>query len=251
VLTDERRALILDRLGNQGRVLAADLSAELEVSQDTIRRDLRELDDAGLVRRVHGGALPRHGDASPFATRARRAPEAKASIARRAAACVQDGQVVVLDGGTTTLELARALRDDLRASVITTSPPIALALADHPGLEVTVIGGTLRPNALVTVGAMAIEALRVIRADVVFLGVCGLHPEIGVTTEDLEERHVKAAMIVGAAEVVALADHDKLGTAMPIVVAPLQAVTQLVTDADADDDALAPYRALGIEVLHA
>jgi DeoR/GlpR family transcriptional regulator of sugar metabolism len=249
MLTDERRSLILERLRTQGRVLAADLTAELAVSSDTIRRDLRELDDAGLVRRVHGGALPRHGDASSFATRARRAPEAKASIARRAAACVHDGQVVVLDGGTTTLELARALRDDLCASVITTSPPIALELADHPGLEITVVGGTLRPNALVTVGAVAIEALRVIRADVVFLGVCGLHPEIGVTTEDLEERHVKAAMIEGAAEVVALADHDKLGTAMPVVVAPLRVVTHLVTDAAAEEQALAPYRALGIEVL--
>jgi DeoR/GlpR family transcriptional regulator of sugar metabolism len=251
VLTDERRAVILERLGTHGRVLAADLTAELAVSADTIRRDLRELDEAGQLRRVHGGALPRHGDASPFATRARRAPQAKASIARRAASCVSDGQVVVLDGGTTTLEVARALRDDLNASVVTTSPPIALALADHPGLEVTVVGGTLRPNALVTVGVTAIDALRLIRADVVFLGVCGLHPEIGVTTDDLEERHVKAAMIEGAGEVVALADRDKLGTAMPIVVAPLSAVTQLVTDADADDDVLAPYRALGIEVLHA
>lgn len=230
-------------------MLAADLSAELDVSSDTIRRDLRELDGLGLLRRVHGGALPRHGDASPFTARERRAPEAKASIARRAAACVNDGQVVVLDGGTTTLELARALRDDLRASVITTSPPIALALADHPGLDVTVVGGMLRADSLVTVGAAAVDALRVIRADVVFLGVCGLHPEIGVTTNDLEERHVKAAMIDGAAEVVALADHDKLGTAMPVVVAPMGAVTRLVTDADVDERSLAPYRALGIEVL--
>jgi DeoR/GlpR family transcriptional regulator of sugar metabolism len=251
MLTDERRSLILDRIRNHGRVLAADLTAELGVSVDTIRRDLRELDDAGLLRRVHGGALPRHGDASPFAARARRAPEAKASIARRAAECVRDDQIIVLDGGTTTLEVARALRDDLRAHVITTSPPIALALADHPGLEVTVVGGTLRPNALVTVGAAAIEALRVVRADVVFLGVCGLHPEIGVTTEDLEERHVKAAMIEGAAEVVALADHDKLGTAMPVVVAPISAVTRLVTDADVDDAAVAPYVDLGIEVVRA
>jgi DeoR/GlpR family transcriptional regulator of sugar metabolism len=251
VLTDERRAAILDRLRTEGRVLAADLPGELAVSADTIRRDLRELDEAGLLRRVHGGALPRHGDATPFATRARRAQGAKASIARRAAGCVRDGHVVVLDGGTTTLELARALRDDLSATVVTTSPPIALALADHPGLDVTVVGGSLRPNALVTVGATAIEALRTIRADVVFLGVCGLHPEIGVTTEDLEERHVKAAMIDGAAEVVALADHDKLGTAMPFVVAPLNSVTHLVTDARADEHALAPYRALGIEVLHA
>jgi DeoR/GlpR family transcriptional regulator of sugar metabolism len=252
VLTDERRAVILDRLRTQGRVLATDLSSQLDVSSDTIRRDLREMDGLGLLRRVHGGALPRHGDASSFAARARRAPEAKASIAKRAAACVTDGQVVVLDGGTTTLELARALRDDLCASVITTSPPIALALADHhPGLEVTVIGGTLRPDSLVTVGAAAVDALRVIRADIMFLGVCGLHPEIGVTTNDLEERHVKAAMIEGAAEVVALADHDKLGTAMPVVVAPMSAVTQLVTDADVEERALAPYRALGIEVLRA
>ena len=251
MLTDERRALILERLRTQGRVLAADLTAELDVSADTVRRDLRELDEAGLLRRVHGGALPRHGDAAPFQARARRAPEAKASIARRAAECVSDGQLVVLDGGTTTLEVARALRDDLRARVITTSPPIALALADHPGLEVTVVGGTLRPNSLVTVGAAAVDAFRLIRADVVFLGVCGLHPEIGVTTEDLEERHVKAAMIEGAAEVIALADHDKLGTAMSVVVAPLSAVTRLVTDADADDEALAPYRAAGIEVLRA
>jgi DeoR/GlpR family transcriptional regulator of sugar metabolism len=251
MLTDERRALILDRLRIQGRVLATDLSAELEVSSDTIRRDLRELDTLGLLRRVHGGALPRHGDAAPFAARARRAPEAKASIARRAAGCVSDGQVVVLDGGTTTLELARALRDDLRARVITTSPPIALALADHPGLEVTVVGGMLRPDSLVTVGAAAVDAFRLVRADVVFLGVCGLHPQIGVTTNDIEERHVKAAMIDGAAEVVALADHDKLGTAMPVVVAPMSAVTQLVTDADVDERALDPYRELGIEVIRA
>jgi DeoR/GlpR family transcriptional regulator of sugar metabolism len=251
MLTDERRTLILDRLRTHGRVLAADLSADLDVSSDTIRRDLRELDALGLLRRVHGGALPRHGDAAPFAARARRAPEAKASIARRAAECMSDGDVVVLDGGTTTLELARALRDDLRASVITTSPPIALALADHPGVEVTMVGGTLRRQALVTVGAATVEALKAIRADVVFLGVCGLHPEIGVTTDNLEERHVKAAMIDGAAEVVALADHDKLGTAMPILVAPMGAVTKLVTDAEADERALAPYRTLGIEVIQA
>src|SRR3979411_1216120 len=95
MLTDERRALLPERLATQGRVLASDLTTELAVSSDTIRRDLRELDDAGRLRRVHGGALPRHGDASPFATRARRAPEAKASIARRAAAIVNDGPVGV------------------------------------------------------------------------------------------------------------------------------------------------------------
>src|SRR5690348_18430079 len=122
MLTDERRSLILDRIRNQGRVLAADLTTELGVSVDTIRRDLRELDEAGLLRRVHGGALPRHGDASPFSTRARRAPEAKASIARRAAACVHDDQIIVLDGGSTTLEVAGAMPDGLRGQRVSQIP---------------------------------------------------------------------------------------------------------------------------------
>jgi DeoR/GlpR family transcriptional regulator of sugar metabolism len=249
MLTAERHVLILDRLRADGRVLATDLSEELGVSPDTVRRDLRELDEAGALRRVHGGALPRPGDAEPFAVRTRRAPVAKASIARRAAAMARDGEVLILDGGTTALEVARGLREDLRATVITTSPPIALELASHPGLEVTVVGGSLRAGALVTVGADTVRSLRQVRADVVYLGICGLHPEIGVTTDDSEERHVKAAMIEGAAAVVALADHDKLGTAMSYVVASLDQITHLVTDAAASRKALAPYRALGIEVI--
>jgi DeoR/GlpR family transcriptional regulator of sugar metabolism len=199
---------------------------------------------------VHGGALPRRGDTDPLPVRAQRAPEAKASIARRAAGIVTDGQVVMLDGGTTTLEVARALPERLRATVVTNSLPIALELCERPGVEVLVIGGNLRARSRVTVGAAAVAALRAIRADVLFLGVCGLHPEIGVSVEDAEEGEGKRAMIAGAAEVVGLADHDKLGTALPFVVAPMTAVTKLVTDA-IDEEALSPYRALGIEVLTA
>jgi DeoR/GlpR family transcriptional regulator of sugar metabolism len=251
VLTAERQAAIVELLRLRGRVLANDLGVELGVSSDTIRRDLRELDELGLVRRVHGGALPRTGDAAPFAARTRRAPEAKASIARRAAEIIADGQVVILDGGTTTVEVARALRPDLRATIITTSPPVAVALSDHRGIEIAVIGGSLRRDALVAVGAETVDALRMIRADVVMLGVCGLHPKVGVTANDLEEAQVKRAMIESAAAVVALADHDKLGTAMPVVVAPIDVITALITDSGVNDQALEPYRAAGIDVLYA
>ncbi|HWD75141.1 MAG TPA: DeoR/GlpR family DNA-binding transcription regulator [Solirubrobacteraceae bacterium] len=250
MLTDERRHRILEHLQVQGRVLASDLVAEFGVSPDTVRRDLRDLDEAGMLRRVHGGALPRRGDTDPLPLRARRAPEAKASIARRAAQIVRDGEVVMLDGGTTTLEVARALPERLTATVVTNSLPIALALADHRSVEVVVVGGSLRARAGVTVGAAAVAALAAVRADVLFLGVCGLHPEIGVSVEDAEEREGKRAMIAGAAAVVGLADHDKLGTALPFVVAPLTELTTLVTDAT-DDEVLAPYRALGVEVLQA
>ena len=251
MLTAERHAAIVEILRQHGRVLANDLSTELCVSADTIRRDLRELDELGQLRRVHGGALPRTGDAAPFAARARRAPEAKVSIARRAAELIEDGQVVILDGGTTTVEVARALRPDLRATVVTTSPPVAVALSEHRWIDIAVIGGTLRRDALVAVGAETVDALRMIRADVVMLGVCGLHPEVGVTAHDLEEAQAKRAMIDGAAAVVALADHDKLGTAMPVVVAQIDAITALITDSDVNDLSLEPYRAAGIDVLHA
>jgi DeoR/GlpR family transcriptional regulator of sugar metabolism len=240
------------RLHNaRARARANDLGPELGVSADTIRRDLRELAELGLLRRVHGGALPRAGDAAPFAARARRAPEAKASIARRAAGLIGDGQVVILDGGTTTVEVARALRPDLRATIVTTSPPVAVALTEHRSVDIAVIGGSLRHDSLVAVGAETVDALRMIRADVVMLGVCGLHPQVGVTANDLEEAQVKRAMIASAAAVVALADHDKLGTAMPVVIAQIDAITQLITDSEADHQTLAPYRHAGIEVLYA
>jgi DeoR/GlpR family transcriptional regulator of sugar metabolism len=250
MLTDERRHRILEHLRVQGRVLASDLVTEFDVSPDTVRRDLRELDEAGALRRVHGGALPRPGDTNPLPVRARRAPEAKATIARRAAQLVSDGQVVVLDGGTTTLEVARALPERLRATVVTNSLPIALELADRSGLDIITVGGHVRSRSHVTVGAASVAALAAVRADVLFLGVCGLHPEIGISAVDSEEVEGKRAMIAGAAEIVGLADHDKLGTALPFVIAPLSKVTKLVTDA-VDEDELAPYRALGIEVLSA
>jgi DeoR/GlpR family transcriptional regulator of sugar metabolism len=250
MLTAERHTAIVELLRQRGRVLANDLGAELGVSADTIRRDLRELDELGLLRRVHGGALPRTGDPAPFAARAHRAPEAKASIARRAAELIDDGQLVILDGGTTTVQVARALRPDLRATIVTTSPPVAVVLSEHRGVDVAVVGGMLRRDALVTVGAETVDALRLIRADVVMLGVCGLHPELGVTANDLEEARVKRAMIEGAATVVALADHDKLGTAMPVFVAPINVITALITDREISDQSLEPYRAAGIDVLY-
>ena len=205
--------MILDRLDRDGKVVVAELSASLRVSLDTVRRDLQELADAGLVRRVHGGALPPRSGRAPYAVRREQAPAAKAAIADATAGCSVDGQVILLDAGTTTLEVARHLPPDLHATVITNSPPIAVALAEHPSVEVTMLGGTLDKDAHALVGAATVEALRSVRADVLVLGVCSLHPEIGITVLDLEESYVKRAMIANAAEVVAVSSADKLGSA--------------------------------------
>jgi DeoR/GlpR family transcriptional regulator of sugar metabolism len=249
MLAEERRHAILERLRSDGKVVAAELSSSLAVSPDTVRRDLRELAGAGLLRRVHGGALPPAVGAQTYAARREHAPEAKVAIARATGRLLRSGQVIVLDSGTTTLEVARQLPPELDATVITNSPPIAVALAEHPRVEVTVLGGRLDKDARALVGAAAIEALRLLRADVLVLGVCSLHPELGITVTALEESYVKRAMIANAAEVVAVSSADKLGSAGPYVVAPIDELTHLVTEASAPAEQLDRYRALGIEVV--
>lgn len=251
VLSAERRHLILEQLRRDGRVVATELSRALGVSVDTVRRDLRELHEDGLLQRVHGGALPPVAGARPYAVRREQATAAKEAIARRAAAMLHDDQVILLDAGTTTLEVARHLHPDLRATVITNSPAIALALADHASVEVAMLGGVLAKEPRAVVGAATVEALRSIRADVLVLGVCSLHPEIGITVLELEESHVKRAMVAGAADVIAVSAADKLGSAGPYVVGPIDELTHLVVDGPLADDELEPYRARGIEVVTA
>jgi DeoR/GlpR family transcriptional regulator of sugar metabolism len=249
MLTEERRQLILERVERDGKVVAGELSASLAVSPDTVRRDLRELAEAGLIRRVHGGALPAAVGARPYAARLEHALDAKAAIARATSRLLRDGQVIVLDSGTTTLEVARHLPPELEATVITNSPPIAVALADHPKVDVTVVGGTLVKDAQTLVGAATVDALRSVRSDVLVLGLCSVHPEVGITVLDLEESYVKRTMIANAAEVVAVSSADKLGSAGPYVIAPLEELTYLVTEESAAAMQLDRFRAAGVEVV--
>jgi DeoR/GlpR family transcriptional regulator of sugar metabolism len=247
MLTAERRQAILGRLERDGKVVASELVASLGVSEDTVRRDLRELADQGLLQRVHGGALPAPPPMGSFARRLEIAHEAKEALATAALPLLAGARVIVLDGGTTPLELARRLPDHFDGTVVTNSPPIAAALAGHRRAEVVLVGGRLLKEDQVAVGAAAVEALRNVRADVCVLGICSLHPEVGVTTLDHEESQVKRAMVAAAGEVIALATADKLRTASPWVVARLSDVDHLVTDGDAE--LTRPFAAAGIDVV--
>ncbi|MBJ7595667.1 MAG: DeoR/GlpR transcriptional regulator [Candidatus Dormibacteraeota bacterium] len=249
MLTVERRQVLLEQLARDGKLVATELAAAFAVSPDTVRRDLQELADAGLLRRVHGGALPPAVGARPYSTREEQAPAAKAAIAQATTRLLRSGQLIILDAGTTTLEVARHLPAELRATIITNSPPIATALAEHPGVDVTVLGGRLEKAARATVGAATLEALHAIRADVLVLGVCSLHPEIGITVGDLEESYVKRAMIANATEVVAVSSGEKLGSASQFVVGPLEELTHLVTDRSRSAAELDRYRSHGVEVV--
>jgi DeoR/GlpR family transcriptional regulator of sugar metabolism len=248
MLTAERRQEILTRLRRDGKVVASELVIELGVSEDTVRRDLRELAAGGHVLRVHGGALP-PADAASFAQRLHVAPEAKAHLAEAALPLLAEAEVLLLDGGTTALELARRLPPEHACTVLTNSPPVAEALAAHPRAEVVLLGGRLLKDSHVTVGAQTLEALRQVRADACVLGICSLHPELGITVTHQDEAYVKRAMVEASAEVIALATADKLHTASPWVVGPLAGVTHLVTDAgqELSDE----YAAAGLTVVRA
>ena len=249
MLTAERRRAILGRLERDGKVVASELVAALGVSEDTVRRDLRELAAGGLVQRVHGGALPPAPPAASFDQRLQVAPEAKAHLAEAALPLLESASVLLLDGGTTALELARRLPRERYWTVLTNAPPVAVALAQHPRAEVILIGGRLLKDSQVTIGSAAVDALRQVHADACVLGICSLHPELGVTATDHEEAHVKRAMVQASAEVIALATADKLRTMSPWFVAPLADVTHLVTDAD--DDLASDYARAGVSVVRA
>jgi DeoR/GlpR family transcriptional regulator of sugar metabolism len=251
LLSAERRQSILDRLARDGRVVAARLVEELGVSEDTVRRDLRELAAQGLVQRVHGGALPPAPQPGAFTHRRETYTEEKAAVARAAVDVLREARMIILDGSTTNLELARRLPPGRPCTVLTNSPPIATALAEHPTADVVVIGGRLDKRAQVTVGAAAIDFLRSVRADACVLGVCALHPDAGLSTDDLEEAHVKRAMVEASADVVALATSDKLRAASAYLVAPVTELTHVVAEADAPDELLDPYRAIGVTVTRA
>jgi DeoR/GlpR family transcriptional regulator of sugar metabolism len=226
---------MLERLRTDGQLNAKDLAAELGVSEDSVRRDLRELAAAGLCQRVYGGALPVSPAIVDYRARQTVAVPSKARVARRAAGLVAPGATLILDGGTTTLALAQALPADLRATVVTHSPTIAAALVDHPTVDVFVLGGRLFKHSAVTCGAAAVEAAQSVHADLFFLGVTGVHPTAGLTTGDADEAAMKRALARRAADTYVLASAEKIGAASPFSVLPLGEVSGIITDAAPTD----------------
>jgi len=249
MLKEERRRNILALLRREGKVVASDLSGALQISEDTVRRDLNEMAATGLLQRVHGGALPQAPTAIPYRSREREAHAAKSEIAAVCLGLLQQDQVIMIDGGTTALRVAQELPPDFRATVVTNSVPVLDVLSSHPRVEVIGVGGRLFKDTRCLVGAQAVAEFRAVYADVCILGLNGIHPGVGLCVLEHESMLVKAAMIHGARQVVAVAASDKLGTVAPFVFGPLSALTHLVTDGGASEEALAPFRDAGIVVL--
>jgi len=248
MLTTQRKQLLLARLAAEGQLVAKTLAAELRTSEDTIRRDLRELAAEGRLQRVHGGALPASTAMGDLVARAEVSMAEKVALGRVGAALVRPGQVVILDGGTTALQVARHLAPGLRATIVTHSPTIAVELAPHAGIEVLMLGGRLFRHSMVNVGASVIAAASGIRADLFFLGVTGVHPDAGLSTGDAEEAAVKRTLHERAAETVVLASPEKLMAASPFVVLPLAQASLLVVARATPERVVRALRAGGVKV---
>jgi DeoR/GlpR family transcriptional regulator of sugar metabolism len=206
------------------------------------------LAQAGKLQRVHGGALPASAAVGDLQARETVSPQEKIALGRFGATMIERGQVVILDGGTTALQVARHLDPALRATIVTHSPTVAVQLAEHPLIDIIVLGGRLFRHSMVAVGAAVIDAASRLRADLYFMGVTGVHPEAGLSTGDAEEAAVKRALHERAAETVVLASSEKLMAASPFVIAPLREISLLVVSSKTPDRAVHALRKAGVKI---
>jgi DeoR/GlpR family transcriptional regulator of sugar metabolism len=249
MLKEERFQIILNQLGHEQKVYLGHLSTLLNVSEDTVRRDIKELADQGLLKSVRGGAVPHSPGPHHFRDRMKYDNEQKQIIATKALQFLKDDQVVIFDGGTSTMLIAQMLPKDLRLTVITNSFPIASLLEEHEYVEVLFAGGRLLKNSFVTIGNDAIQFFKKFRADICLLGICSIHAELGVTGPDFEESEVKRTMIESSKEVIALATGEKLGTAEAYYVCPTERLAMIITDQPDDNEAFKIYTDLGIRMV--
>lgn len=249
-LPEQRREVILGRLASDQRVVARDLAIEFGVSEDAIRRDLRDLADAGKCRRVYGGALPL-ADTAPFVERVDRDFPVKRALARAAAALIAPDNTIYLDAGSTNLLLAESLTRGRPVTVVSNSVSIAAAVYRRPEVRLHLIGGHVDSAFDGALGAAAVEQVARYRPDLAFIGACAVNPDFGVAVLDDRDADLKRAAIRAAAHVVVLASNDKLGRTAPHSVAPPQAIHTLVIEQDAPDAACAAFESAGSIIVRA
>ena len=247
VLPQERQQWILERLRERGRVVAAELSAEFEVSEDSIRRDLRELAAQGLCKRVYGGALPLSAAVAPLGQRRKEHPDRKLALARKAVTLVRQGQVLLIDAGSTNAAIAAVLPERFALTVVTNAPDIAQILMEREGFEILLVGGRIDPRIGAAVGARALQDIQRVRADLCFPGACAIDAS-GLWGFDSEEVLLKRAMVEASGETAVVATSDKLGTAATHRIAGLDEVQHLVVEHDAGRAVRASFSAYGVTV---
>lgn len=248
---EERRQQIAELARTDGRVVVADLAERFQVTRETVRRDLDELEREGFIRRVHGGAIAadRVRVEADVAERAARMADQKQRIAKRAVDLLPHEGTVYLDAGTTTRAIADAIPDGLELTVVTNSLGVAQALAARPTVTVRLVGGRLRARTEALVGDWAVRTLGDLSFDLTIVATNGVTVDRGLSTPDPEEAAVKRAAIAGGQRVALVADHTKIGDEHFTTFATVDQLDLLVTDGDIDDDDVHAFSEAGVEVV--
>jgi DeoR/GlpR family transcriptional regulator of sugar metabolism len=249
MLKKERQAYILHQVNLHNKVLSSSLCTEINVSEDTIRRDLQELSDEGKIIKVHGGALSHSFNEVSFPISGVYSQNQKRLIAQKAISQIQNGMFILTSGGTTIMELARTLPPQLKATFISGSIPVILEYMHHPNIEVILIGDKISKNSKITVGSEAIAKIKQIKPDLCFLGTNAIDAEHGITDNDWEVVQLKKAMIESSKKVICLSIAEKINTVQPIRVCGLSDIDMLITELDPGNPLLKTFVDAGIHVL--
>jgi DeoR/GlpR family transcriptional regulator of sugar metabolism len=248
MLANERKKQILMRLSTTGQVLAADLVRDFGVSEDTIRRDLKDLADSGQLKKVHGGAVALTTVPYDYSSRKILNVEAKSAMARRVLPLIRDGMVVFIDGGTTCVQLAYHLSPALKATFITHSVATAMALAQLSQLKVIVLGGQVIPDLLITSGPELVSQSNRFKPDLSLISAHGLTLEDGATVESWDDAAVKETFLRNSAEIAVLAGYEKIGFRASYRIADIKDIAYLISDAA--PDLLEPFAEAGLTIWH-
>jgi DeoR/GlpR family transcriptional regulator of sugar metabolism len=251
ILAAERQQQILERIGREGRVLAAALAEVFATSEDTIRRDLRDLAGRGLCRRVYGGALPVSPASNSVQVRVGEATDRKAALGRALAALVVPGSFIFIDSGSTNLAAAQAFPEGLQATAATHDPAIAAVLSAKSEVTVWLIGGRVSPQIGAALGGRALADIEALRPDLAFLGVCALDPVAGIAAFDPEDAEIKRAILRNSRRIAAALLNEKLETSAPFAVGRAEGLDCVVLEADAPEAVARAFAKCGIDVRRA
>ncbi len=248
MLKRERHDQIMRQINLHNRVLTSDMVQFLNVSEDTIRRDLHELSEKNQLIKVHGGALSKSYQTS-FDDVNVYARDAKIEIAKKTISLIKDGMVVLTGGGTTIIELVKLLPVNLTATFFTISPFVAIELAKYENIEVILIGGLFSKNSQVTYGGHVVHQLSEIKADLCLLGTSALHPIDGLTDTDWEINQLKKTMLNSCKTAAILCISEKLNITQRLKVAPTENISFLITELNENNSLLDSYRLKSLKIL--
>ena len=248
MLKVERHNVILDELRYHNRVISSKLCEILKVSEDTIRRDLNELENKGQLKKVHGGAITLSFIPS-FKKREVQEIQTKHIIAKKALDLIEDNQVLIIDGGTSNLQLVNMLPEDMRLTIFTNSIPVASKLCEYPNVDGVLLGGNILRKGYSIIGHQAVDSLQDVHADMCFLGITSVDPAAGMTEANRKETTIKKAMMNSSDKVVSMVISNKINTRQPFKVAEISSLDIMVTDLEPDNELLRPYRERGVRII--